>query len=158
MLGARRDLVAIGALRAKVGPHDASRGILNAEVHVDQERADAVGEPARDPVALVREVPAGLIRRCVGVVRGREDDLVERLLARSLGAVTAGRRVRLVRPAGSEAHDEGQHDRARGSAGGRVLGLSSLTSSTSFLPERLRCQGSRSARRGGGPWAAWADQ
>jgi hypothetical protein len=48
-------------------------------VDVEEERADAVVELALDPVALRREVPAGLVARRVGVVGAGEDDLVEAL-------------------------------------------------------------------------------
>jgi hypothetical protein len=46
-------------------------------VDIEQERPDPVVELSRDPEALTREVPAGLVGGGEGVVAAGEDDLIE---------------------------------------------------------------------------------
>ena len=75
------DLVAIRPLGAQVRAHPRDPLVVDAPVHVEGQRPDAVLELAGDPVALVGEVPAGVVGRCVGVVGAREEDLVQAQVA-----------------------------------------------------------------------------
>ena len=104
------DLVAVGALGGQVGPHAPRSGVIHADVNVDQQCANAVVELARDAVALVGEVPAGLGAGGERVVRARKDDFVETALAEAGRAVATPRRrpgaLFRGRGAEQEKHDE----------------------------------------------------
>src|SRR6185436_7018877 len=77
------DLLAGLVLLAEVGDDspEAASGLADPVMGVDQQPADAVVELADDPVALVREEPAGLRRSRHRVVGSRDRHLIDPLAA-----------------------------------------------------------------------------